>query len=240
MEERSEEVALLGLGTYSRVGQTLLQLMETQSPPLLQVAAARALAGLDDEARGAAALGRWRRYGAEVKGVVLDMLLRNLPFHELLVNALEAGNLSVGELNLDLEQRRRLLRRSTEDLQARASALFGDHEFSNRQAVVDRWLPEVVDRRGDTDRGGEQFRSLCAQCHFFRGEGHPVGPDLGMAFAKGEEDLLTSILDPRRRSHPSTRTTWSRRWTASCSTASSPPRRRAASRWRARTARPTP
>ena len=26
--------------------------------------------------------------------------------------------------------------------------------------------------------------------------GYPVGPDLGMAFTKGEEDLLTSILDP--------------------------------------------
>ena len=127
---------------------------------------------------------------------VLDMLLRNRPFHSLLVGALETGDLTVGELNLDLEQRRRLLRRSSDDIQTRASALFGDHEFSNRQTVVDQWLPDVVGRRGNPDRGAEHFRTLCAQCHLFRGVGYPVGPDLGMAFTKGEEDLVTSILDP--------------------------------------------
>ncbi len=202
IEARAEEIAVLGLGTYARVGETLFQLMELQSPPELQVAAARALARLDDESGGGEALRRWRRYGAEVKGVVLDMLLRNLAFHELLVGELEAGDLSVGELNLDLEQRRRLLRRSTDDIEARAAALFGDHEFSNRQAVVDQWLPEVVGRRGNAERGGEHFRTLCAQCHLFRGVGYPAGPDLGMAFAKGEEDLLTSILDPSAATAP--------------------------------------
>ena len=52
------------------------------------MAAARALTGLDDTTRAAEAIGRWRRYSAEVKGIVLDMLLRNRPFHELLVGAL--------------------------------------------------------------------------------------------------------------------------------------------------------
>ena len=196
VDARADEIALLGLGGYDQVGVTLFRLMAPQAPPTLQVAAARALARLEDPERGAEALGRWRGYGAEVKGIVLDMLLRNRPFHELLVGALETGDLTVGELNLDLEQRRRLLRRSSDDIQTRASALFGDHEFSNRQAVVDQWLPEVVGRRGNADRGAEHFRKLCAQCHLFRGVGYPVGPNLGMAFTKGEEDLLTSILDP--------------------------------------------
>ncbi|MEE2963327.1 MAG: PVC-type heme-binding CxxCH protein [Acidobacteriota bacterium] len=195
-EVRLEEVALLGLATYEQVGETLLALMEPQVPPALQTAAARALVGLDAEARGAVAIDRWRRSGPEVKGILLDMLLRNRPFHALLVDALETGTLTVGELNLDLEQRRRLLRRSSDAIQRRAGALFGDHEFSNRQAVVEQWLPDVLARRGNADRGAAHFQTLCAQCHFFRGVGYPVGPDLGMAFTKGEEDLLTSILDP--------------------------------------------
>jgi putative heme-binding domain-containing protein len=176
--------------------------MEPQSPPELQTRAARALAGLNDDARGAEVVRRWRHYSAEVKGITLDMLLRDLGFHELLVTALENGDLGVGELNLDLEQRRRLLRRSTADIQQRAAAFFGDHEFSNRGAVVDEWLPVVLAERGDADRGGEHFQALCAQCHHFRGEGYPVGPDLGMAFTKGKEDLLTSILDPNAAMAP--------------------------------------
>lgn len=154
------------------------------------------MAGLDDPARGGGTLDRWRRYAPAVKDVVLDMLLRNQPFHVLLLEGLENGDLRAGELDLDFGQRRRLLRRSTEDIHARAATFFTDEEFGNRQAVVDEWLPQVVGRRGSAERGEAHFRSLCAQCHRFRGAGHPVGPSLDMSFFRGEEDLLTSILDP--------------------------------------------
>ncbi|MYH30374.1 MAG: c-type cytochrome [Acidobacteria bacterium] len=196
VETRAAEVALLGLGSYAQVGETLLALMEPQASPRLQVEAARALAGLDGPARGFVALDRWRRYAPAVKEIVLDMLLRNQPFHVLLIEALENGDLRAGELDLDFGQRRRLLRRSSEDIHARAAAFFTDEEFGNRQAVVDEWLPQVVGRRGSAERGEAHFRTLCAQCHRFRGAGHPVGPSLDMSFFRGEEDLLTSILDP--------------------------------------------
>ena len=196
VEARAAEIALLGLGRYARVGDTLLALMEPQAPPALQVEAARAVAGLDDPVRGPVTLARWRRYGPAVKEIVLDMLLGSQPFHALVVEALENGDLTAGELDLDFGQRRRLLRRSTEDVQARAAVFFTDEEFGGRQAVVDEWLPEVVGRRGRAERGEAHFRNLCAQCHQFRGVGYPVGPGLDMSFFRGEEDLLTSILDP--------------------------------------------
>ena len=196
IETRTAEIALLGLGRYPQVGGTLLALMEPQAPPALQTGAARAVAGLDDPARGPVTLGRWRRYGPAVKQIVLDMLLGNQPFHLLLIEALENGDLTAGELDLDFGQRRRLLQRSTEEIRSRAAAFFSDHEFGGRQAVVDEWLPQVVGRRGRVDRGETHFENLCAQCHRFRGVGYPVGPSLDMAFFRGEEDLLTSILDP--------------------------------------------
>ena len=196
VEARAVEIALLGLGRYAQVGETLLTLMEPQAPPALQAEAARAVVGLEDAARGAVTLARWRRYGPAVKEIVLDMLLRNQPFHTLLIEALERGDLAAGELDLDFGQRRRLLRRSTDDVRKRAAAFFTDHEFGNRQAVVDEWLPQVVGRRGDADRGATHFGNLCSQCHLFRATGHPVGPGLDMSFFRGEEDLLTSILDP--------------------------------------------
>ena len=196
VEARTAEIALLGLGSYAQVGDTLLALMEPQAPPAVQVEAARAVAGLDDPARGTESLVRWRRYGPAVKEIVIEMLLGNQPFHVLLIEALENGDLTAGELDLDFGQRRRLLRRSSEDVQTRAAAFFTDHEFGNRQAVVDEWLPQVVGGRGSAERGEAHFRNLCAQCHRFRGAGHPVGPSLDMSFFRGEEDLLTSILDP--------------------------------------------
>src|SRR2546427_2441070 len=147
-------------------------------------------------------LARWRSYSPPVKSTALGMLLRKPAFHDLLLAALEKKQLSFGELNLDLEQRRRLLRRSAEDIQRRAAALFGDQEFSNRKPIVDQYLAKVLSLAGDARRGAGHFRAQCAKCHQLGGIGHAVGPDLGMAFAKAKEDLLTSMLDPNAAIDP--------------------------------------
>ena len=194
--ERLQEVELLELGKYEQVSDSLLSLMDPRRPLELQTAAARAISQFTDLQAGRAVLANWRRYSPPVKSLTLDMLLRRTEFHELLISSMEKGVLSFGELNLNLEQRRRLLRRSTDDIMRRAAALFGDNEFSNRKAIVDRYLPEVAPLRGDASRGEHQFSSLCAKCHVLRRAGTSVGADLNMAFTKSKEDLLTSILDP--------------------------------------------
>lgn len=51
---------------------------------------------------------------------------------------------------------------------------------------------------GDGARGRQHFQTLCATCHRLRGEGHEVGPDLGMVGAKPVDWLLTAILDPNQ------------------------------------------
>jgi putative membrane-bound dehydrogenase-like protein len=194
--ERLQEVELLELGGYEQVSDALLSLMEPRRPLELQTAAARAMSQFTDLQAGRAVLANWRRYSPPVKSLTLNMLLRRTEFHELLISTLEKGVLSFGELNLDLEQRRRLLRRSTDDIKKRAAALFGDHEFSNRKAIVDSYLQEIGPLRGDAGRGEQHYRSLCAKCHVLHGAGTAVGADLNMAFTKSKEDLLTSILDP--------------------------------------------
>ncbi len=54
----------------------------------------------------------------------------------------------------------------------------------------------VAQLTGDATRGRQQFQTLCATCHRLRGEGHEVGPDLGMVGAKPVDWLLNAILDP--------------------------------------------
>lgn len=51
---------------------------------------------------------------------------------------------------------------------------------------------------GDPVRGQAHFQQLCATCHRLRGEGHEVGPDLGMVGSKPVHWLLTAILDPNQ------------------------------------------
>lgn len=51
---------------------------------------------------------------------------------------------------------------------------------------------------GDPGRGKELFQLHCAPCHRLRGEGHEVGPDLGMVGNKPVDWLLTAILDPNQ------------------------------------------
>ena len=219
------EIVLLGLGRYAQVGETLLALMEPQAPPALQAEAARAVAGLDDPARGAETLARWRRYGPAVKEIVLDMLLRNQPFHTLLIEALERGDLTAGELDLDFGQRRRLLRRSTDDVRTRAAAFFTDHEFGNRQAVVDEWLPQVVGpaRRCRSRRNALRESLLAVPPVPRRGaSGRSGSRHVVLPGGRGPADLYPGTR--ARRSRRSTPTTSSRRSTGSCSTASWPPR----------------
>lgn len=56
-----------------------------------------------------------------------------------------------------------------------------------------------VDRlTGDPTRGRQRFQEQCATCHRLRGEGHEVGPDLGMVATKPVDWLLTAILDPNQ------------------------------------------
>lgn len=78
-------------------------------------------------------------------------------------------------------------------------------------AVVPALKPSSADRvaviagyagverlKGNADRGRASFQKLCAGCHRLRGEGHEVGPDLGMVATKPADWLLAAILDPNQ------------------------------------------
>lgn len=67
---------------------------------------------------------------------------------------------------------------------------------SSDRAQVIAGYAGVEKLTGDPSRGFKQFQALCLPCHRLRGEGHEVGPDLGMAGTKPADWLLTAILDP--------------------------------------------
>lgn len=201
VERRVEQVRLLGLGDFPAVGEALGSLLDSAVPASVQAAAIQALEAFDETAVPTNLIARWRQLAPAARSPALNLLLRRTSFHEVLIAALEDGRVRLGELNLDLEQRRRLLRESTPAVMARAARLMDDGEYGNRKAAVEQWLGKLP-KTGQPVLGREVFVQLCAQCHVFAGTGHAVGPDLGALAHRSVEDLLSNIVDPNMAIHP--------------------------------------
>ena len=200
-ESRVDDIKLLALGSYPAVKQTLFALLEGVQPSSVQTAAIQALRQFSDPDVAQRLVGSWRSLAPAVRTPVVNLLLQRLSFHPHLVEAMENGRIGLGELNLDLEQRRRLLWESTPEIRTRAARLIGDEEYSHRKAVVEEWLQKLP-ASGDPQRGQADFEKICAPCHAVGGVGFHVGPDLSAASHRSVEDLLSNILDPNMAINP--------------------------------------
>ena len=201
VEKRVEDIGLLALGDYRMLERDLFALLEGTQPAPVQDAAIAVLRRFNDPAVAKRLVERWRSLAPAVRAPVINLLLQRLPFHPYLVEAIETGRITLGELNLDLEQRRRLLWKSTPDIKARAAKLMSDEEYGNRKAIVEEWLQKLP-ASGDPQRGKAIFQKSCAPCHKVGDAGHQVGPDLTAVAHRSVEDLASNILDPNMAINP--------------------------------------
>jgi putative heme-binding domain-containing protein len=84
-----------------------------------------------------------------------------------------------------------------ESIRSRAAKLLPLPPSANAEPLPP--LAELVQMRGDPQRGREVFRTVgtCANCHTVAGEGKEVGPDLTEIGSKlSREAMFSSILDP--------------------------------------------
>jgi len=198
---RVADIGLLALGTYSGVHETLFTLLTGNQLTAIQEAALLALKGFNDPDVAKNLVEQWRSLAPSIRPGVIALLLQRASFHLFLIGALEKGQITVGELNLDLEQRRRLLHYSSPDIAARAAKLIGDGEYSNRKALVEEWLAKLPPT-GNPQHGKSVFEQRCAQCHLVGSVGHRVGPELTSMSHRSVEDLLSNILDPNMAINP--------------------------------------
>ncbi|HAM71898.1 MAG TPA: hypothetical protein DCM86_09675 [Verrucomicrobiales bacterium] len=206
LEARLGQISLLELGDPAPMREALLRLIDVREPAAIQQAALEVLREHLEPEVAAGLLQRWRSLAPALRPDVVNGLTSRRSWHGPLLDALERGVVGVGELNLDLEQRRHLLRQSTPENKARAGKFFGDEEYSNRKRIVEEWLPRIPPS-GNAARGREAFARICAQCHQVGDLGHAVGPNLSDQSHRSVEDLVSNILDPNMALNPAFATT---------------------------------
>lgn len=173
----------------------LASLLSPRASSSLQSAAVAALAKLDDDRVPTVLLAGWKGYGAELRGQVLDVLLRRESLINVLLDKIDAGQILVSEI--DAARRQRLREYRDKNVHARVEKLFATDAVSNRQAVIDEYRAALA-MPGDPTRGKAIFKKTCSVCHRLEDVGTAVGPDLAALTDKSSAALLVAILDPNR------------------------------------------
>jgi putative heme-binding domain-containing protein len=176
-------------------------MLEATQPAAVQLAAIETLHSFNEPEIGLTLTAQWRTLSPATRPSVINLLLQRRSYQASLLAAVEQGRIKVGELNLDLEQRRQLLGSSSAEIRTRAARFWGDEEYSNRKSTVTEWLAKLP-ATGDAPRGREVFAKTCTFCHRLDGLGTAVGPDLSDASHRSVEDLLSNILDPNMAINP--------------------------------------
>ncbi|MFM1903098.1 MAG: hypothetical protein RLZZ440_998 [Planctomycetota bacterium] len=199
--ERRAAVEILMRSPGSEATDGLVALLSRPEPADIQRAAIDGLARQQRPDLGERIVAAWPRLSPAIRPQVVALLVSDRRHHAPLLGAIESGGISLGELNLDLEQRRALLNRTKPDLAARAARLLGDEEYANRRPLVAEWLARMP-AEGNPDEGRAVFQERCGSCHVAHGIGHRVGPDLEALAHRSVEDLVSHVLDPNMAINP--------------------------------------
>jgi putative membrane-bound dehydrogenase-like protein len=196
---RLSAVALLGRGRSQQAedGQLLASLLDARQPPELQVAAARALGGINRTQTPGLLLAGWDGHAPRLRGVILGLLAARPAWAQVLLDRAERDE--AFRAQIDAARRTVLTQHANPRIAERAAAVFGATDAAGRQAVVRDYLQAVASLRADPRRGGDVFAQSCSACHRFGPvPGRAVGPDLAGVKDRSPEYLIGHILDPNR------------------------------------------
>ena len=197
----AERIRAIAWLAYASDPAPLWKVIDSPSPPDLLRAAFESLRQQSPTDLPQQLLQRWRTLHPSLRPPVVRLLVDRSAYHDALVTALEQKTVTVSELNLDLEQRRELIRWSKPVMAARARKFITDDEYTNRRSSVTEMLAKLPPS-GDATLGRQIFVERCAQCHQWNDLGHAVGPSLLGMSHRSTEDLLSHIMDPNMALHP--------------------------------------
>ncbi|MDP1560278.1 MAG: c-type cytochrome, partial [Pirellulaceae bacterium] len=181
--------------------ETATQILDRITPQITAEVAVRlvtALGEMQADELGAALISSADAWSPRVREAAFSVLLRRAVWTRSMLDAIEAGDLLVSDLNL--EQRRQLGSIRDQGLRRRAVAVLesgGALPNANRVAVLEQYAA-ATQGTGDVARGKKIYTDVCAKCHRHSGEGISIGPDLTGMAVHPKEELIRHILDPNR------------------------------------------
>ena len=205
LRRRLEAVDLLGYDAKGSARSLLAGLLESRYPPDLQEAAVRSLALARSPEVTAILLEAFPRLTPRVREEVLDALLVDTDRNLALIEALEKGDITPGDLSV--EKRQRLLQAVSDERRPRVERVFAAVAADpDRKAVIESYRKAYasgeVPGSGDPARGKKLFHEKCSQCHKAGSDGNALGADLAMLRGKERDAILVDILDPSRAVAP--------------------------------------
>jgi putative heme-binding domain-containing protein len=193
----AKQMVTLEVGS-AKVVDSLLGLVTPQSMPEFSAGIVGALGGSKAPGLAKALIEKSKSLPPEFLRGGLRVMLSRPESTKDLIAAIEAGDLSINDLQLDQRQ----LLRDHPDTKIREKALAmmkssGGIPNADRQRVVEAW-EETAHSKGDGANGKLVYQKHCALCHKHGDLGNQIGPELTGMAVHPKHELLIHILDPNR------------------------------------------
>jgi putative membrane-bound dehydrogenase-like protein len=199
VKDRVEAVRTLGLGAFADVRALLADLLGSQQPQQVQLAAVETLSRFPDPTAGQALVAAWPGFSPRLRSAAAESIFSRPAWAAAFLDAVQKKKIAAS----DVEPARLKLLQASADPALRASAerVAKLLNLGRRQDVLAAYRPSL-DLKGDAPRGKALFAKVCAACHRLEGVGHEIGPSLAALQNRGAEAIVLNVLDPNREVNP--------------------------------------
>jgi putative heme-binding domain-containing protein len=191
--QRELSLGILGLDPSCGTIPTITKFLDPKQPEGLQLAAATALAAIQNPQIGTIFIGHWREATSKVRDRMLAWYFSDRSRLPELLKAVKEGTAPAWSLGPAHTQQ--LLQSQDPAIRSLAQSLLGEAAQSDRKAVYNRYLP-ALKMKGDPQKGRQVYERTCSECHKLGTTGSEVGPDLRTVTTHYKEALMADILMP--------------------------------------------
>ena len=197
VDRRFALMSLLAEFGKPEIAQPLLELIQSDDPEPVRIAALKALGRFDNADVTSRLIDLHQSpISPSMKSQIRDVLIGRKSFATALLTAVDDGR--IPPASIPVEQLNRISLLEDPELDSLVTKHWGQFGKTREEklAEVRRLNNDVRASAGHIDMGKIVFKKHCAACHQLFGEGTKLGPDLTSANRKDRDFMLISLVDP--------------------------------------------